>query len=47
MLELPEVETVGRGLESILLQAKFGKVVVRNRRLVGRFRPILRRDSPD
>lgn len=33
MPELPEVETVRRGLESILLGAKIGEVVVRNRRL--------------
>lgn len=33
MPELPEVETVRRGLESILLGAKIGDVVVRNRRL--------------
>ena len=33
MPELPEVETVRRGLESILLGAKIGYVVVRNRRL--------------
>lgn len=33
MPELPEVETVRRGLESILLGAKIGEVIVRNRRL--------------
>ncbi len=33
MPELPEVETVRRGLESILLGSKIGDVVVRNRRL--------------
>ena len=33
MPELPEVETVRRGLESILLGAQMGEVVVRNRRL--------------
>ena len=33
MPELPEVETVRRGLETILLGAKVGSVVVRNRRL--------------
>ena len=33
MPELPEVETVRRGLESILLGAKISAVVVRNRRL--------------
>ncbi|MEO7255387.1 MAG: bifunctional DNA-formamidopyrimidine glycosylase/DNA-(apurinic or apyrimidinic site) lyase [Casimicrobium sp.] len=33
MPELPEVETVRRGLESILLGAKIDTVVVRNRRL--------------
>ena len=33
MPELPEVETVRRGLESILLGARIGNVVVRNRRL--------------
>ncbi len=33
MPELPEVETVRRGLESILLGAKIDRVIVRNRRL--------------
>ena len=33
MPELPEVETVRRGLETILLGARIGDVVVRNRRL--------------
>ena len=33
MPELPEVETVRRGLESLLLGARIGNVVVRNRRL--------------
>ena len=33
MPELPEVETVRRGLESIVLGAKISAVVVRNRRL--------------